>query len=326
MFSRWIWIMKLLWFLLESLTEWNNSPPLLSCTLGWALTQTLGILVTLCNHIIIFIVLCAHGSLQPHLTCQSMSLCMSSGRFGCSSTATTQHIMMNIPLLKTSEVEAIIVDDSDSEQDEPSKDETSMDVEPTPKHHQINTMHSKQLIACYHAVGPIAWQRIITNLINVSKETAEQLDMVPWGATTPLMVTLLMARRDALDLVKALPALMQDHPHMKFQLFMLVSTRDSEPTKDACLRHLAETYLNGACAFPGIKPLRTSNYSWGPASPSRLCRIFGFLQWARCTHCMINLVGIYSDMFLLQFPHCDFPKMLITTTANAPVQKLMTCV
>ena len=172
--------------------------------------------------------------------------------------------MMNIPLLKTSEVEAIIVDDSDSEQDEsePSKVEASAVVEPTPKRRRINSRPPKQLIACYHAIGPIAWQRIITNLIDVSKETAEQLDMVPWGATTPLMVILLMARRDALDLVKALPALMQDHPHMKFQLFMLVSTRDSEPTKDACLRRLAEMYLNGACAFPGIKPLGKVPSDW----------------------------------------------------------------
>ena len=119
---------------------------------------------------------------------------------------------MNIALPRTTEVEAVIVsDDSEDASSEVDDDvEIAEQLEPAAKRRRFNP--TKQF-NCYHSIGPLAWRKIIANLIDVHNEAVGQPDMVPWGATTPLMVMLLMARRDALDLAKAWPALIQDHAH-----------------------------------------------------------------------------------------------------------------
>ena len=61
------------------------------------------------------------------------------------------------------------------------------------------------------------------------------------------------ARHDALDLTEAWPKIVKHHPHIKLMLVtMLVSTGELEPTEPACMRHLADTYVQGAFSVPGL--------------------------------------------------------------------------
>ncbi len=180
------------------------------------------------------------------------SMAFMSNRFGCSTVATTQRVMLDMPLQKTSEVQTVIISDSEDEE---------MGA-PAMKRRRVDP--SRMQYQRYHFIGPQAWRKIISNLIDVNKDSPETLKraLIRWGADTPLLVALLVARRDALDVVRAWPATITDHPHMKMKLFMLVSAGELEPTQDACLQRLTDMYIEGNCTFPGIKPLAPIPPDW----------------------------------------------------------------
>ena len=159
---------------------------------------------------------------------------------------------MDVPLQKTSDVLTVVISDSEDEDM----------VEPVAKRHRANP--SRMQYPRYQFIGPQAWHKIISNLLDINKDAPETLKraLIPWGAHTPLMVTLLLARRDALDVVRAWPVILKDHPHMKFMLFMLVSAGEMEPTQDACLKCLTDMYIEGRCVFPGMEPLAPIPPDW----------------------------------------------------------------
>ena len=162
---------------------------------------------------------------------------------------------MGMGLQKTSDIDAVII--SDSEDDEPEREE------PSEKKRRVD--HSCRMqYQRYHYLGPEAWQLIIQNMLDQHPEAPEQhkRDVAPWSATTPTFVIAMMARRDALDLTKAWPKIVKQHPHIKLTLIMLVSTGELEPTESACKRRLADMYVQGAFSVPGLQQLPPLPSDW----------------------------------------------------------------
>lgn len=163
--------------------------------------------------------------------------------------------MMNMPLQKTSDVDAVVVSDSE--------DEEFACEEPVEKKRRLNNLDRVQYQR-YRYLGPEAWQWIIQNMLDQHADAPELIrrEVQPFSVETPTFVVAMMARRDALDLTKAWPKIVKQHPHIKLNLFMLVAVGELEPTESACLRRLADQYMDGGFTVPGLEPLAEVPADW----------------------------------------------------------------
>jgi hypothetical protein len=61
----------------------------------------------------------------------------------------------------------------------------------------------------------------------------------PFSAATLTFVVAMMARHDVLDLTKACPKIVKQHPHVRLNFITLASVGELEATESAFSRHLA---------------------------------------------------------------------------------------
>ena len=164
--------------------------------------------------------------------------------------------MMNMPLQKTSDMDAVIISDSEDDQAGP--------AESSDKRRRLDAPGPRMQYQRYHFLGPQAWQLILQNMLDCHTDAPEHLkrEVVPWSSSTPLFVVATMARRDALDLTKAWPKIMKQHPHIKLHLIMMVATGELEATETACLRRLSDLYAEGSYTMPGITPVPMLPDNW----------------------------------------------------------------
>jgi hypothetical protein len=160
-----------------------------------------------------------------------------------------------VPLQKTSDVDAVVISDSE--------DEEQACEEPVEKKRRLSCLDRVQYQR-YHYLGPEAWQIILQNMLDSHADAPEHIkrDVAPFSAATPTFVVAMMARRDALDLTKAWPKIVKQHPHIRLNLIMLVSVGELEATESACLRRLADAYMDGGFAVPGLAPLPAVPADW----------------------------------------------------------------
>lgn len=156
---------------------------------------------------------------------------------------------------KTADVDAVVISDSE--------DEEQACEEPVEKKRRLTCLDRVQYQR-YHYLGPEAWQIILQNMLDSHADAPEHLkrDVAPFSAGTPTFVVAMMARRDALDLTKAWPKIVKQHPHIRLNLIMLVSVGELEATESACLRRLADAYMDGGFVVPGLPPLPAVPADW----------------------------------------------------------------